>query len=75
MLGVETLVQEIVGMAESSVVEVDMTDPTPIGPNFDKQYRDYVLQNVARTVRAEMLEELARGYEIAELERMWGEEQ
>ncbi len=52
-----------------------MSDRSPIGPNFDKQYRDYVLQNVARTVRAEMLEELARGYEIAELERMWGEEQ
>ncbi len=51
-----------------------MSDRSPIGPNFDKQYRDYVLQNVARTVRAEMLEEVARQWEIAELEGMWGEE-
>ncbi len=40
---------------------------------FDQFYRDY-LQNVARTVRAEMLEEVQRQWEIAELERMWGEE-
>ncbi len=51
-----------------------MSDRSPIGPNFDKQYRDYVLQNVARTVRAEMLEEVQRQWEIAELEGMWGEE-
>ena len=47
-----------------------MIDPLP---SWDQFYRNYVLANVARTVRAEMLEEVQRQREIAELEGMWGE--
>ncbi len=50
-----------------------MSDRSPIGPNFDKQYRDYVLRNVARTIRQEFMDEAVRQLEIAELNKWWGE--
>ncbi len=50
-----------------------MSDRSTIGPNFDKQYRDYVLKNVARTVRAEMLEAVQRQLEIELLNGLWEE--
>ncbi len=40
------------------------------GP-FDWFYRDYVLRNVARTLRAEFAEEFQRQMEIAELNKWW----
>jgi len=50
-----------------------MTDaPHPL-PSWDAFYREHVLKNVARTVRAEYMEEVNRQWEIAELEGMWGE--
>ncbi len=42
------------------------------GP-FDWFYRDYVLRNVARSIRQEFMEEAVRQLEIAELERVWEE--
>ncbi len=40
---------------------------------FDALYRDYVLKNVARTIRQEFMEEAVRQLEIAELNRVWEE--
>ena len=49
---------------------MNMTDHAPFGANWDAFYRNYVLANVARTMRAEYMEEVTRQWEIAELEGM-----